>query len=111
MNFEGSRLPVIRLALQSWNKNKNTKTLQKNRLKGFLYLILFFLSCYMNTRGCSNWSLPNLNSLDMGGPLKHGVYTMNVDGSNLIKFMGGNNSQGASFPPDGQWIAFTACAN
>jgi len=47
----------------------------------------------------------------MGSPLKHDVYTMNVDGSNLTKFMGGNNSQGASFPPDGQWIAFTACAN
>jgi Tol biopolymer transport system component len=47
----------------------------------------------------------------MGGSLQHNVHTMNVDGSNLKKFTDGNYSQGASFSPDGKWIAFTAYAD
>jgi Tol biopolymer transport system component len=65
----------------------------------------------VDTRGRSDWSLQNLLSFDMGGPLKHDVFTMNVDGSDLKKFTNGNNSQGASFSPDGKWIAFTAYAH
>ena len=65
----------------------------------------------IDTRGRSDWSLLNLISFDMGGPLQHDVYTMNIDGSNLKKFSNGNNSQGASFSPDGKWITFTAYAN
>jgi Tol biopolymer transport system component len=44
----------------------------------------------------------------MGGPFQHDVYMMNKDGSNLAQFSDGNNSQGASFSPDGEWVAFTA---
>ncbi|RPJ27960.1 MAG: TIR domain-containing protein [Chloroflexi bacterium] len=62
----------------------------------------------IDTRGRSDWSLDGLLSFDMGGPFQHDVYLMNVDGSNLNKFSDGNNSQGASFSPDGKWIAFTA---
>ena len=65
----------------------------------------------VDTRGRSDWSVLNLISFDMGGPLKHDVYTMNTDGSNLRKLTNGNNSQGASVSPDGQWIAFTAYTN
>lgn len=65
----------------------------------------------VDTRGRSDWSPQDLISFDMGGPLKHDVYTMSVDGSSLKKFTNGNNSQGASFSPDGQWITFTAYAN
>ena len=65
----------------------------------------------IDTRGRSDWSVLNLISLDMGAPLQHDVYTMNVDGNNLKKFSNGNNSQGASFSPDGKWIVFTAYAN
>jgi TolB protein len=65
----------------------------------------------IDTRGRSDWSLLNLISLDMGDPLQHDVYTMDVHGNNLKKFSNGNNSQGASFSPDGKWIVFTAYAN
>ena len=62
----------------------------------------------IDTRGRSDWSISNLIAFDMGGPFQHDVYIMNADGSNLAKFSNGNNSQGASFSPDGKWIAFTA---
>jgi Tol biopolymer transport system component len=62
----------------------------------------------IDTRGRSDWSSHNLISFDMGGPFQHDVYIMNADGSNLHKFSDGDNAQGASFSPDGQWIAFTA---
>ena len=65
----------------------------------------------IDTRGRSDWSLLSLISLDMGDPLQHNVYTMDVDGNNLKRLSNGNNSQGASFSPDGQWIVFTAYAN
>ena len=64
----------------------------------------------VDTRGRSDWSVLDLISFDMGEPLQHDVYTMNVDGNNLKKFSNGNNSQGASFSPDGKWIVFTAYA-
>ena len=62
----------------------------------------------IDTRGRSDWSIGNLIAFDMGGPFQHDVYLMSSDGGNLNKFSGGNNSQGASFSPDGKWIAFTA---
>jgi Tol biopolymer transport system component len=62
----------------------------------------------VDTRGRSDWSLHNLIAFDMGGPFQHEVYTMNLDGSGLHKFSDGDNAQGASFSPDGAWIAFTA---
>jgi len=62
----------------------------------------------IDTRGRSDWSINNLIAFDMGRPFQHDVHVMNVDGSNLHKFSDGNNSQGASFSPDGEWIAFTA---
>ena len=65
----------------------------------------------IDTRGRSDWSLQNLISFDMGGPLQHDIYLVNLDGSRLEKLTNGNNSQGASFSPDGKWIAFTAYAN
>jgi Tol biopolymer transport system component len=82
-----------------------------------LYIIGFdgrdpqLVSELIDTRGRSDWSLQSLISFDMGQPLQHDVYTINVDGSDLKKFTDGNNSQGASFSPDGKWIAFTAYAN
>jgi Tol biopolymer transport system component len=62
----------------------------------------------IDTRGRSDWSINDLIAFDMGGPFQHDVYVMNGDGSNLIPFTDGNNSQGASFSPDGEWLAFTA---
>ena len=62
----------------------------------------------IDTRGRSDWSLQDLIAFDIGGPFQHDLYTMNLDGSNLHKFSDGNNSQGTSFSPDGEWIAFTA---
>ena len=82
-----------------------------------LYIIDFdghepqLVSQMIDTRGRSDWSLQSLISFDMGEPLHHDVYTINVDGSDLKKLTGGNNAQGASFSPDGKWIAFTAYAN
>lgn len=65
----------------------------------------------IDTRGRSDWSVNNIIGFDMGGPFQHDVYLMNIDGSHLEKFSDGNNSQGASFSPDGKWIAFTAYTN
>jgi TolB protein len=62
----------------------------------------------IDTRGRSDWSVDNLIVFDMGGPFKHDVYLINTIGKDLHKLSNGNNSQGASFSPDGQWIAFTA---
>ena len=45
----------------------------------------------------------------MGGPFMHETFVMNVDGSSLHQVSEpGNNSQGESFSPDGEWIAFSA---
>ncbi|HLO15451.1 MAG TPA: TIR domain-containing protein [Anaerolineales bacterium] len=79
-----------------------------------LYLIGFdgrdpqVINDSIDTRGRSDWSNKNLIAFDMGGPFQHDVYVMNNDGSNLNKLSNGNNSQGASFSPDGEWIGFTA---
>jgi len=62
----------------------------------------------IDTRGRSDWSINNLISFDQGGPFQHNVYLMNIDGSNLRQFSQGNNTQGASISPDGDWVAFTA---
>ena len=62
----------------------------------------------IDTRGRSDWSSNDLIVFDMGGPFQHDVYIMDVHGDDLHKLSNGNNSQGASFSPDGQWIAFTA---
>jgi Tol biopolymer transport system component len=62
----------------------------------------------VDTRGRSDWSLGNLIVFDMGGIFQHDVYLMSIDGNDLHKVSTGNNSQGASFSTDGQWIALTA---
>lgn len=62
----------------------------------------------LDTRGRSDWSIGDLIAFDMGGPFQHDVYLMNIAGTNLQKVSNGNNSQGASFSPDGKWITFTA---
>lgn len=65
----------------------------------------------IDTRGHSDWSVKDLITLDMGGSFMHDIYTMNLDGSSLLKITSGDNSQGQSFSPDGEWIAFTAYTN
>lgn len=62
----------------------------------------------IDTRGHSDWSLQDLITVDMGGPFMHEIYIMNVDGSDLHQVSHGDNAQGQSFSPDGEWIAFTA---
>lgn len=62
----------------------------------------------IDTRGRSDWSINNLISFDQGDPFLHDVFVMNVDGSSLRQISHGNNAQGASLSPDGEWIAFTA---
>jgi Tol biopolymer transport system component len=63
----------------------------------------------IDTRGHSSWSVDNLITLDMGGPFKHEIYVMDVDGNNLQQISHpGENSQGESFSPDGQWIVYSA---
>ncbi|HXD12016.1 MAG TPA: TIR domain-containing protein [Anaerolineales bacterium] len=65
----------------------------------------------IDTRGRSDWSINDLISFDQGGPFKHEVYVMSIDGDNLLQLSNGNNSQGASLSPDGKWIAFTGYTN
>jgi hypothetical protein len=65
----------------------------------------------IDTRGRSDWSINNIIAFDMGGPFQHDIYVMNMNGSQLEKLSDGNNSQGASFSPDGKWMAFTAYTN
>jgi tricorn protease-like protein len=65
----------------------------------------------IDTRGRSDWGINNLISFDQGGPFKHEVYVMDVDGSRLKQITSGSNAQGASISPDGNWIAFTAYTN
>ena len=60
-------------------------------------------------RGRSDWSQQNLIVTYSGDPWKREIYIMNSDGSNQHQISpNGGNSQGPSFSPDGQWIAFTA---
>jgi Tol biopolymer transport system component len=62
----------------------------------------------IDTRGHSDWSVKDLITFDMGGSFMHDIYTMNLDGSGLQKITAGDNAQGQSFSPDGEWIAYTA---
>lgn len=62
----------------------------------------------IDTRGRSDWSLKELITFDMGGPFMHEIYIMDVNGQNLHKISNGDNAQGQSFSPDGEWIAYTA---
>jgi len=62
----------------------------------------------IDTRGRSDWSIDDLITFDMGGSFLHEIYTMKLDGSDLVQTSNGMNAQGQSFSPDGQWIAFTA---
>jgi TolB protein len=60
-------------------------------------------------RGRSDWSQQNLIVTYSGDPWKREIYIMNSDGSNQYQISPtGGDSQGPSFSPDGQWIAFTA---
>jgi len=44
----------------------------------------------------------------MGVAFQHDVYVMDLHGNDSRKSSNRSNSQGASFSPDGQWIALTA---
>lgn len=61
-------------------------------------------------RGRSDWSPDgNLIVTYSGKPWERELFIMNSDGSNLKQLSpSGGNSQGPSFSPDGQWVAFTA---
>jgi TolB protein len=60
-------------------------------------------------RGRSDWSPQNLIVTYSGKPWVRDLFIMNLDGSNQRQFTPtGGNSQGPSFSPDGQWVAFTA---
>ena len=59
-------------------------------------------------RGRSDWSLDNLIATYSGDAWKRNIFVMNADGSNAHEVSPAHgNSQGPSFSPDGQWIAFT----
>ncbi len=60
-------------------------------------------------RGRSDWSGQDLIATYSGDPWKRELYVMNPDGTNPHQISpSGGNSQGPSFSPDGEWIAFTA---
>jgi TolB protein len=60
-------------------------------------------------RGRSDWSALNQIVTYSGEPWKRELYLMEADGSNERQVSPpGGNSQGPSFSPDGQWLAFTA---
>ena len=60
-------------------------------------------------RGRSDWSSQNEITTYSGDAWAREVYVMNLNGSNAHRVSPKNgNSQGPSFSPDGQWIAFTA---
>jgi TolB protein len=61
-----------------------------------------------SVRGRSDWSPQDLITTYSGEAWAREVFVMNLDGSNAHKVSPkGGNSQGPSFSPDGQWIAFT----
>lgn len=60
-------------------------------------------------RGRSDWSPEGTITTYSGEPWKREIYIMQADGSGVRQLSpAGGNSQGPSFSPDGQWIAFTA---
>ena len=61
-------------------------------------------------RGRSDWSADAAHIITYSGkPWKRELFIMNPDGSDLHQITpSGGNSQGPSFSPDGQWVAFTA---
>lgn len=64
-------------------------------------------------RGRSDWSEDGLNIVTYSGkPWERELFLLNADGSNVRQVSPtGGNSQGPTFSPDGQWIAFTAYFN
>jgi TolB protein len=64
---------------------------------------------FSDLRGRSDWSIQNLIVTYSGEPWEREIYIMNPDGSGQQQISpAGGNSQGPSFSPDGQWVAFTA---
>jgi len=60
-------------------------------------------------RGRSDWSAQGMITTYSGASWKREVYIMEADGSDARQVSPtGGNSQGPSFSPNGQWIAFTA---
>ncbi|NPV55998.1 MAG: hypothetical protein HPY76_04880 [Anaerolineae bacterium] len=61
-----------------------------------------------NLRGRSDWSVGGLIATYQGTPWYRQVVVLRPDGSDYrVVSPPGGNSQGPSFSPDGQWIAFT----
>jgi TolB protein len=60
-------------------------------------------------RGRSDWSAQGQIVTYSGRPWERELYILNSDGSTQHQISpSGGNSQGPSFSPDGEWIAFTA---
>lgn len=60
-------------------------------------------------RGRSDWSPQGLIVTYSGKSWERELFVMNIDGSNQHQITpSGGNSQGPSFSPDGQWVAFTS---
>ena len=60
-------------------------------------------------RGRSDWALDGNTLTTYAGTAWHReLYLLNKDGTNIRQITHGGNSQGPSFSPDGNWIAFTA---
>jgi TolB protein len=60
-------------------------------------------------RGRSDWSPLNQIVTYSGEPWNRELYLMAADGSDTRQLTpAGGNSQGPSFSPDGEWVAFTA---
>lgn len=105
---DGTWSPDGKQILFALGKGDNNKLYTINFGEGTPQL----LNNSIDTRGRTDWSVGSLIALDMGGSWAHDVYTMNSNGSNLTQITpAGINSQGASFSPDGNWIAFTAYTN
>ena len=71
---------------------------------------LHIVTALPSLRGRSDWSADGLHLITYSGPAwGRELYIMDADGSHLRQVgPPGGDSQGPSFSPDGQWIAFTA---